>query len=87
MFSFITEPHIEPQRQPLKVLIKDIANPQRTGQGNGAASQTWVAVSTKMFEVLKQRGLLDEMYIMVSKEKLELTGFAFVDNSDMFVYL
>ena len=61
------------------------SKPQGAGQGNGAAPPTWVVVSSKMFEILKKKGLSNHIYTPVTKEKLDLAGFAYVDDSDLFV--
>jgi hypothetical protein len=60
-----------------------IAKPQGTGQGNGAAPQIWAVVSSAMFEVMHQKGLGTNFQAPISKEELELCGFAFVDDSDI----
>jgi exonuclease III len=59
------------------------AKPQGTGQGNGAAPQIWAVVSSAMFEVMHQKGLGTNFKAPISKEELELCGFAFVDDSDI----
>ena len=61
------------------------AKPQGAGQGNGAAPPIWVVVSSKMFELLKMKGLTNTLYTPVSKQEMDLTGFAYVDDSDLFV--
>ena len=38
-----------------------------------------------MFEILKKKGLSNHIYTPVTKEKLDLAGFAYVDDSDLFV--
>ena len=62
------------------------AKPQGAGQGNGAAAQLWTIVSTKMFEMLHSLGLANIMGTPISGTDLVLIGFAYVDDSDLFVY-
>ena len=61
------------------------SKPQGAGQGNGAASQTWVIVSSKMFEILQKKGLSNQMRTPISQSMIDLLGFAFVDDADLFV--
>ncbi len=58
-------------------------NPNGMGQGNGAGPPVWAVVSTKMFEVLKRQGLASHLSCPISKDQLEICGFAFVDDSDI----
>ena len=60
-------------------------NAQGAGQGNGAAPQIWAVLSTKTFEMMAELGLDTELLTPVSKEELRLAGFAYVDDSDIFV--
>ena len=59
------------------------AYPQGSGQGNGSGPPVWAIISSRMFEVLKKRGLATVMASPISKNTLELAGFAFVDDSDI----
>jgi hypothetical protein len=59
------------------------AKPPGIGKGNGAAPQIWAVVSSAMFEVMHKKGLGTNFQAPISKEELELCGFAFVDNSDI----
>ena len=59
------------------------AKPQGVGQGNGAGPQVWSVVSSKMFEVLKKNGIATRMLSPITKDELELAGFAFVDDADI----
>ena len=59
------------------------AAPQGVGQGNRTGPSIWAIVSSKMFEVLHKQGLASKIHCLISKEVLELCGFAFVDNSDI----
>ena len=60
-------------------------NAQGAGQGNGAAPQIWAVLSTKMFEMMAELGLDTSLLTPVSKEEMRLAGFAYVDDSDIFV--
>ena len=57
--------------------------PQGVGQGNGAGPPVWTVVSLAMFAVLKKRGLATKMVTPITKQKMEVCGFAFVDDSDV----
>ena len=61
-----------------------IAKPNGLGQGNGAGPQIWNAVSTKMFKVMHNRRRASRIKCPVSEEEMELCGFAFVDDTDLF---
>ena len=54
------------------------------GQGNGCGPQVWAVISSVMFEVMKQRGLTTTFTLPISKDQLDLCGFAFVDDTDIF---
>lgn len=60
-----------------------IAKPQGVGQGNGAGPPVWAIVSSRMFQILKKRNLVTTFTCPVSKQALQLCGFAFVDDSDI----
>ena len=60
--------------------------PQGSGQGNGAASQIWTVVSTKMFKMLHSLGLANFIYSPIDGMELVLVGFAYVDDSDLFAF-
>ena len=62
---------------------KFIAKPNGVCQGNGAGPAVWAVVSSKMFQVLHAQGLASKLIRPVSKQTLELCGFAFVDDSDI----
>ena len=61
----------------------DKAAPQGLGQGNGAGPAVWAVVSSRMFQVLHDKGLASSLQTPISNETLELCGFAFVDDSDI----
>ena len=54
------------------------------GQGNGSGPQVWAAVSLAMFDVMKKRGLSTTFCTPISKQTLDLCGFAYVDDIDLF---
>ena len=60
-----------------------LAKPQGLGQGNGCGPPVWAVVSSRMFEVLHKRGLVTSFKTPMTKKILELSGFAFVDDSDI----
>ena len=53
------------------------------GQGNRCGPQVWAAVSSAMFEVLRKKGLATKFCMPISKECLDLCGFAYVDDTDL----
>lgn len=59
------------------------AAPQTLGQGNGAGPSVWAVVSSRMFQVLHKKGLASSLHCPISKDTLQLCGFAFVDDSDI----
>ena len=60
-----------------------IAKPQGMGQGNGAGPGMWTIVSSKMFHVLRDRGLTTPIIAPISKSTANLSGFAYVDDTDI----
>ena len=60
-----------------------IARPQGLGQGNGTGPPVWSVVSSRMFEVLHKRGLVTSFNTPISQNKIDLCGFAFVDDTDI----
>ena len=59
------------------------AKPQGVGQGNGAGPPVWAVVSSRMFQILRKRNLVSTISRPISKEQLQLCGFAYVDDSDI----
>jgi len=55
------------------------------GQGNGAGPQIWAAVSTPLFEILREEGFVATFICALSKQQRQLAGFAFVDDTDLIV--
>jgi len=53
------------------------------GQGNGAGPQIWAAVSSPLFELLKQQGFFANIIGAISLHSWKLSGFAFVDDMDL----
>jgi len=48
------------------------------GQGNGAGPQIWAAVSTPLFEILREEGFVATFICVLSKAQRCMAGFAFV---------
>ena len=58
--------------------------PQGMGQGNGAGPSVWSTVSSRMFEVLHKNNHSTRFHSPLSKgSKIDICGFAFVDDSDI----
>jgi len=55
------------------------------GQGNGASPQIWAAVSTPLFEILREEGFVATFICALSKQQRQLAGFTFVDDTDLIV--
>jgi len=55
------------------------------GQGNSAGPQIWAAVSSPLFELLQQEGFFAYIIGAISLTSQKLSGFAFVDNTDLCV--
>jgi len=55
------------------------------GQGNGAGPQIWAAVSTPLFEILREEGFVAMFICALSKTQRSMAGFAFVDDTDLIV--
>ncbi len=53
------------------------------GQGNGARPTIWAAVSSPMFDIMQQEGFYALMQGAVSLQHRRITGFAFVDDTDL----
>jgi len=53
------------------------------GQRNGAGPQIWAAVSSPLFELLQSKGFFATIVGAISKTSWKLSGFAFVDNTDL----
>ena len=52
-------------------------------QGNGAATTTWVIISTLLLNMLQSARNGGHFQSLVSKERTHLVAFAFVDNTDL----
>ena len=59
------------------------AAPQGLGQGNSTGPAVWDVVSSRMFQVLHEKGMASTLQCPISNEALDLCGFAFVDDSDI----
>jgi len=55
------------------------------GQSNGAGLQIWAAVSTPLFNILRQEGFLATIICAISRQSQTIGGFAFVDDTDLIV--
>ena len=53
------------------------------GQGNQTGPQVWTVISSSMFEVLRQKGFSTKFNTPITKQTLELCGFAYVDDTDL----
>ena len=60
--------------------------PQGSGQGNGVAPQLWAVVSTKMFDILHSLNLENVITCPITGTDMNLVGFAYVDDSDLFAW-
>jgi len=56
------------------------------GQGNGAGPQIWAAVSSPMFDLMRQDGFYAHIVAAISRRAKTLVGFAFVDNTDLCIH-
>ena len=54
-----------------------------TGQGNGASPAIWAVVSTPILNMLRVEGYGAFFECPITKEKAEVVGFAFVDDTDL----
>ncbi len=52
-------------------------------QGNGAGPAIWAAVCSPMFEIMQQEGFYALMQGAVSLQQRRITGFTFVDDTDL----
>jgi len=55
------------------------------GQGNGAAPAIWAAVSSPMFTIMHQEGFYAFLQGAISLQQRRITGFTFVDDTDLCV--
>ena len=56
---------------------------QGVGQGNGAGPAIWVAISTVLLTIMRQRGYGLSILSTLSFSALVMAGFAFVDDTDI----
>ena len=54
-----------------------------TGQGNGASPAIWAVVSTPILNMLRAEGYGAFFECPITKERAEMVGFAFVDDTDL----
>ena len=57
--------------------------PHGIGQGNGSGPAIWACVSTPLFEALRAEGYGVNITTPISTLLLNITGFAFVDDTDL----
>ena len=57
--------------------------PQGLGQGNGAGPAIWAVVSSPVLEMLRSSGHGASFELAISRDTVQLVGFAFVDDSDL----
>ena len=57
--------------------------PHGIGQGNGSGPAIWACVSTPLFEALREDGYGVNIMTPISNLLLNITGFAFVDDTDL----
>ena len=60
-----------------------IAPVQGEGQGNGSGPQVWAVVSSAMFSVMRKHGLETHFSTPITKQEIDICGFAFVDDTDI----
>ncbi len=53
------------------------------GQGNGVGPQIWVAISTVLFNIMREDGMFTSIVSTISHQKLDISGFVFVDDTDL----
>jgi len=53
------------------------------GQGIGAGPAIWAAVSSLLFEIIKEEGFLELVHCAMSQVSRAVGGFAFVDDTDL----
>ena len=56
---------------------------QGIGQGNGIGPATWAVVSTPLLKILKQEGHGLCYHTALTKDKIHIVGYAFVDDVDL----
>ena len=53
------------------------------GQGNGAGPAIWAVISTVFFDTLRDNGFGAILTAPFSKTNVKLTGYGFVDDTDL----
>ncbi len=53
------------------------------GQGNDAGPAIWAAISSPLFEIMKEEGFLELVHCAMSQVSRAVGGFAFVDDTDL----
>ena len=57
--------------------------PHGMGQGNGCAPAVWNAISSPLFEILREEGYGLELIAPITATALCIAGFGFVDDTDL----
>jgi hypothetical protein len=57
--------------------------PQGVLQGNGCGPAIWTIISSFLFSILGDKGFRNSFVSAISKDLLELAGFAYVDDTDL----
>jgi len=52
-------------------------------QGNRVGPQIWVAISTVLFNIMREDGMFASIVSAISHQKLDISGFVFVDDTDL----
>jgi len=55
------------------------------GQGNGVGLHIWAAVSTPLFDIMRQEGFIASFICALSQQHKALAGLAFVDGTNLIV--
>jgi len=56
---------------------------QGIGQGNGAGTQIWAAVSSPIFDMVRQLGNGTILQSLLTLNKVQYAGFGFIDDVDL----
>ena len=57
--------------------------PQGLGQGNGFGPACWAIISSRLFNMIRNKGLGTKIQTPTSKEEFNIVGFGFVDDTDI----
>jgi hypothetical protein len=59
---------------------------QGIGQGNGAGPQIWAAISSVVLDMLRAEGMGGVFKAPITKQKLHIVGYAYVDDTDIITF-